>query len=341
MGSPGVIIGRPRRLCPGAVLDSNLGVSVSDSGNHSVDPSDEQRHRPETDPLWNESHYLDFVAEDGAIAGYARIGLYPNLGVTWWTTMIVGSGRPVIASVAYDLPIGDGTGLELRSPGFEVSAVVEDPLAVMALRGTAAGTVHAEPAELYRGEPGDPTTVGLDLTWTTDGIPYHYDVTTRYEVPCVVRGGITVDGERIAIDGHGQRDHSWGVRDWWAFGWCWAAARLDDGTRVHLTDVRTPGGSVALGYVQPGDGRVDPVELLEVTEVLGEEGLPTSGRARIEPGGLDLEIQPIAFGPVLLVAPDGRTSRFPRAVARFVARDGRSGTGWIEWNQPDPVSAAR
>ena len=32
--------------------------------------------------------------------------------------------------------------------------------------------------------------------------------------------------------------------------------------------------------------------------------------------------------------PDGRISRFPRAVARFVAADGRTGLGWIEWNQP-------
>ncbi len=152
-------------------------------------------------------------------------------------------------------------------------------------------------------------------------------------------GEVTVGSERVVVDGYGQRDHSWGVRDWWAFGWCWAAARLDDGTRVHLVDVRVPGNPVAFGYVQPGDGRVETVETLDVAEVLGDEGLPIVARARLEPGGLELEIEPIAFGPVLLVAPDGRTSRFPRAVARFVARDGRSGTGWIEWNQPDPVIA--
>jgi hypothetical protein len=27
-------------------------------------------------------------------------------------------------------------------------------------------------------------------------------------------------------------------------------------------------------------------------------------------------------------------SRFPRAMARFDAADGRTGTGWIEFNQP-------
>ena len=61
---------------------------------HAVDPTDEGRHQPEADPLWNESHYLDFVSAEGAVAGYVRIGLYPNLGVTWWTTMVVGADRP-------------------------------------------------------------------------------------------------------------------------------------------------------------------------------------------------------------------------------------------------------
>jgi hypothetical protein len=86
---------------------------------------------------------------------------------------------------------------------------------------------------------------------------------------------------------------------------------------------------------------VIPVESLRVAEVAGRDGLPERATAVIDPGGLELDIEPIAFGPLLLVAPDGRTSRFPRAAARFVARDGRTGTGWIEWNQPDTPDAGQ
>ena len=46
---------------------------------------------------------------------------------------------------------------------------------------------------------------------------------------------------------------------------------------------------------------------------------------------------PVAFGPVLLCDDDGRTSRFPRAMVRCTADDGRTGSGWIEWNQPGPA----
>lgn len=314
---------------------------MPDLAAHAVDPSDEHRHPPDGEVLWNESYYLDFVTVDGAVGGYARIGLYPNLGVTWWTAMVVGADRPVVASVAYDLPVAAGAGLEIRSAGYELRGSIDDPLAVMALYSRGPGAVHADPAAVYRGEPGVPTTVELDLVWTTDGTPYHYDLTTRYEVPCLVRGEVTVGGVTMAVDGHGQRDHSWGVRDWWAFGWCWASARLDDGTRVHFADIRMPGYPIAFGYLQPPGGPVIPVESLGVTEVIGREGLPEQATAVIDPGGLELDIEPIAFGPLLLVAPDGRTSRFPRAAARFVARDGRAGTGWIEWNQPDTPDAGR
>ncbi len=304
---------------------------------HAVDPSDEQRHPPGPEQLWNESYYLDFVADDGRIAGYARIGLYPNLGVTWWTTMLVGEDRPVVSSVAYDLPVAGGSGLIIDAGGVAMSGVVDHPLEAMSLRGTAPGRRLDRPEDVYRGSRGTPTTVALDLTWTTDGAPYHYDLTTRYEVPCLVRGEIVIGDERLTVDGQGQRDHSWGERDWWAFGWCWAAARLDDGTRVHLADIRIPGQSLAFGYLQTRESSgttVHVVSSLDVTEDLGPHGLPTAARARVEPGGLDLRIEPLAFGPVVLTAPDGRVSRFPRAVARFVAADGRSGLGWIEWNQP-------
>ncbi|MGO8872284.1 MAG: hypothetical protein ACLQPH_12955 [Acidimicrobiales bacterium] len=314
---------------------------MPDPAVHGVDPLDEHRHEPGPEPLWNESYYLDFVSADGTFGGYARIGLYPNLGVTWWTTMVVGAGRPVTASVAYDLPVAGGSGLELDQRGFAVRGAVIDPLRTMRLSGAAPAAEHDEPAAVYRKEPGRPTTVGFDLTWVTDGVPYHYDVTTRYEVPCLVRGEVTVGDDRVAVDGQGQRDHSWGVRDWWAFGWCWAAARLDDGTRVHVADIRMPGHPLGLGYVQPPGGGVLPVRRLAVSEVLGADGLPSSGRIELDPGGFDFSVEPVAFGPVLLESPDGRASRFPRALARFVARDGRTGTGWIEWNQPDPEVAAR
>ncbi len=307
---------------------------MTDLQTHVVDPADEGRHEPTDELLWNESHYLDFVSHDGSLSGYARIGLYPNLGVTWWTTVVVGPDRPLVASVSYDLAVAPLPGLAVDDAGYTFAGVVGSPLDEFRLEAVAPAVVHDDPADVYRGAGGRATTLDLDLTWSTDGIPYHYDVTTRYEVPCLVGGTVTVGGERVAVEGHGQRDHSWGVRDWWAFGWCWFAGRLYDGTRVHGADIRIPGQRIPFGYVQHPDGEVVTITGLDVTEVLGAEGLPSSAMARIDPLGLTLDIEPVAFAPLVLVATDGRVSRFPRAMVRFTAADGRKGTGWIEWNQP-------
>jgi hypothetical protein len=313
---------------------------MTDSDPHAVDPADEERHVPSDEPLWNESHYLDFVSEDGSIAGYARIGLYPNIGVAWWTTMLVGPDRPLVASVAYDwtVPVH---GLALRGEGYTVDADVESPLDRLRLHGSAPARMLEGPEGVYRGEKGTPATLGFDLTWTTDGMPYQYAVTTRYEIPCLVGGTVSVGDQVLSVSGQGQRDHSWGVRDWWAFGWCWFAGRLDDGTRIHGADIRIGGSGIPLGYVQHPDGQVVTVEALEVTEELGAEGMPTAARARIEPGGIDVSIMPVAYAPLVLTADDGRVSRFPRGQVRFVAADGRLGTGWIEWNQPDAATAGK
>jgi hypothetical protein len=312
---------------------------MSAEDRRAVTADDEARHEPDADPLWNESYYLDLVASDHTVGGYVRLGFYPNLGVVWWTTALVRVGGETIMSVAYDLTGAPMPALAAHGGGVDVTLTVTDPLRTFRVEATAPGIAYEDPADAYGSGDGRPVDLAMDLTWTTDGVPYHYDVTTRYEIPCLVAGSVTIDGERFEIDGQGQRDHSWGVRDWWAFGWCWLAARLDDGTRLHAADIRIPGMPVALGYVQ-APGSVEAISELTVTEELGRLGMPTAGRAMIEPGGVDVAIEPVAFGPLVLTATDGRVSNFPRAMARFTTVDGRTGMGWIEWNQPQGDTSA-
>jgi hypothetical protein len=286
-----------------------------------VDADDEARHDATSEPLWNESVYADVVSADGSVGGYVRIGLYPHLGVTWWTAVVTGPGRPTITAAAYNLP--------LPAEGFGPSWQITEPLRVAALAWHGPAVARDNAADIYRSDEGRSAELGMDLSWRTDGTPYHYDLTTRYEIPCQVNGTLTIGGDSFDITGPGQRDHSWGVRDWWAFEWCWASARFDDGTRLHITDVRLPGGPIAFGYLQSPS--VAPVRALAVTEDLGADDLPTT--ARIEVDGLGVTVTPLAFGPLHLVADDGRASHFPRAMARYDTDDGRTGLGWIEWNQ--------
>jgi hypothetical protein len=296
-----------------------------------VAPGDEARHPPGPEPLWGESWYFDFFTPDGSLGGWVRIGLYPNLGVTWYHAYLVGPDRQTVAVVDDEAPLPNAPGLELRTHGLWADHSVETPLEHFTLGNEAHGLAVDDPADLYADEPrGDVMPIAFDLEWETAGTPYHYVATTRYEIPCTVHGTIDVGRERIELDGFGQRDHSWGVRDWWQFGWVWTAGRLDDGMRFHGSDIRIPSVDVGFGYTQAGGG-IDPTNSVHAEEALGAHGFPTSGAIAI--GDLPLTIQPVAFAPALLKH-EGRVSRFPRALCAFSAADGRGGLGWTEWNQP-------
>ena len=295
---------------------------------------DEEVHRPGPEPLWGESWYLDFVDPDKGVAGYVRLGLYPNGGEAWYWACLVGENRPLVTVIDHDIA-PPSNGLEIRTEGLWCNYTVETALDHVSVGVEAFAIETSDPTEVYGDLRGQRVPFGLDLEWETDGVPYAYPGVTRYEIPCRVHGEVLLASDTIQIDGIGQRDHSWGTRDWWSYAWSWTAGRLDDGTRFHGTSVEV--GSEFLwgtGYLQSG-AELTGVDSVARTEVLGAGGLPTSATWRI--GELDLQVEPVAFAPVGLASADGRYSRFPRAWCRFVASDGRTGHGWTEWNQPGPT----
>jgi hypothetical protein len=298
-----------------------------------VDPREEGKHAPDSDdPLWNESWYFDFATPDGGLGGYVRVGLYPNLGTTWYWAYLVGEGRPLIALRDHDVALPKGESLELRAEGLWAETVCEAPNEHWSINLEAFAVALDDPVEAYRGERGERVGFGLDLEWVEAAPAQMSTGLPRYEQACQVQGEVLVGAERIQVDGFGERDHSWGHRDWWSMPWCWTAGRLDDGTAFHafrpLIDI-----PFASGFVAPAGSGVENVEHFSVDTQLGNEGLPAS--AAMEIGELRLSVTPTGFAPVALEAPDGRVSRFPRALCRFESTaDGRSGWGWTEWCQP-------
>ncbi len=307
--------------------------------NHAIDPADEQRHEPTNERFWSESYYFDFHDEDGSLGGYVRIGLYPNLGVTWQWACLVGAGRPLVTAIDHHAPLPAPGTLEVRSQVLEADHECRVPNQRFGVLIESKAVALDDPAQAYGPMGGETTPLAFDLEWETDGPGgYRFRDMTRYEISCRVQGRIRVGDERIEFAGHGQRDHSWGVRDWWNMAYCWNAGRLEDGTYFHSVAPRTLDGEEqpwAAGYVQaPGEALV-PIHTSSAREETDANGFPTKGR--IEVGDFHLDFSPLHIAPVLMVDPDGRVSRFPRTMARFSHADGRQGPGWIEWNQPQLV----
>jgi hypothetical protein len=297
-------------------------------------PVDEQRHEPGPELLWNESYYFDFASDDASVGGYVRIGFYPNLGTVWYWACVVGEGRKLVTVIDHDVALPSSSrSLEIRSSGLWADHTCETPLEHFSLGLEAFGVGVDDPSDVYGDLRGEQVPIGFDLEWETDGEAYRYPLPLdRYEISCRVHGEILLGAETIELDGHGQRDHSWGVRDWWSVAWCWTAGWLDDGTRFQATTLLTPGIDWAEGYRQAPGAAPIGIDDFAVDHRVDGEGIPTEITLDID--GLQLTAEPVGWAPVLLVDPDGRESRFPRGMVRLTHADGRRGAGWIEFNQP-------
>ncbi len=298
---------------------------------------DEGRHLVGTDELWGESWYHDFAAADGSYGGYARLGLYPNLGVAWYWVYLVRRGEPLVLIRDHAVPCPPkGAPLDLTGERFSASWRCTEPLSTWRTTTEGTGLALADPAAAFHREAGPEVPVRIDLEWRGVAPVFPYTETTRYEQAAWVDGEMTVGDQRIAVHCPGERDHSWGRRDWWSFPWVWTAGRLGDGTWFHGVRSLITGAGASnfqTGFIVDPDLTVHRIDAIEFDPQIDAEKLLVRGDLQI--AGLALDVRAELQAPVLLVSPEGAQARFPRALCRFTASDGRAGCGWTELNWPD------
>ena len=297
--------------------------------------SDEGPHAPEATPLWNESWYFDFAEPQQGIGGWVRLGLMPNENVAWICALVCGPGLPTFAVVDLkaELP-ADPT--EVHTDNIDLTLDPVEPLEEYRVSIRGRGQAHQNPAALLHGEGGSDEALAMDLTWTTAGVPYQYRLTSRYEIPCTVSGTLSYGDSTVTLNAvAGQRDHSWGVRDWWGgLQWMWCALHLDDGRHLHAVDARLAGlPNTVIGYIQQDGAGLVELEGAGVEEVFAADGLPISSGILLEPGAVKAAVEIAGHAPVRLVSPTGQVSHFPRAWVTVTTADGGKGVGWIEWNR--------
>lgn len=306
--------------------------------------ADEGRHLPGTDQLWGESWYHDFAASDGSFGGYLRLGLYPNQEVAWYWVHLVRAGKPLVVVRDHAVPSPpmprDAAAdpiVRVESPRVRGTWQPIEPLWKYRITTEGTGVELADPAEAFRDERGPQVPVRLDLTWQGVAPAFAYKETTRFEQSAWVTGEVVIGDDRIEVaQCPGQRDHSWGVRDWWIFAWQWCSGRLDDGTWWHSARSIVPKVDIfQTGYLVRPDMKLEPVEKVVADDELDAEQLPVRGALTV--GDLEMTWTAELQAPVLLVSPEEKRSRFPRALCRFETADGRQGRGWLELNLPEGV----
>jgi hypothetical protein len=257
-----------------------------------------------------------------------------NQQTAWVHALLCGPDLPTIAVVDCEVPLPSDP-WALRTDAFELAHAASAPLRRYRVDLHGRAQAYSDPSALLRGEPGTLAEMTMNLEWTTDGTPYRYRLATRYEIPCTVSGTVTVNDKSYRIESvAGQRDHSWGVRDWWSMDWVWSALHLDDGTHLHGVNIRIPGvPGFSVGYVQDREGNVIELDTVNTREAFDANGLPLDATLSLNPGELTANVDVRGNAPVLLTAVDGRVSQFPRAWVSVSTADGRTGVGWMEWNR--------
>jgi hypothetical protein len=265
-------------------------------------------HRPGTDRLWGESWYFDFASVDGSAGGFVRVGDYPNLGRRWcWAYVVVG---PRAVGCALDRPLtGDRDApWQTTDPSLRLS-------------------IESAPDCWHIAADGDG--FGMDLTWRRQAPAYVYTGGSRLEQPGWAAGIVSIDGTSLPLDGPGQRDHSWGVRDWWRFGWTWCAGWLSDGTRFQATLLDARGRIAPDGYLM-APGR--PLEAVH-NVVVHEDTVRMNDTL--------LEFADVAHITIDLPSSAGRPGRLRRAMTRVRTGAIQRGIGWRERNIPERAAHAR
>lgn len=182
-------------------------------------PEDEEMHPFTDNPLHNESWYFDVVDTSQQIGVWARLGVTPNQPGSWYHALICGPNIPTVGLIDFEIP-HPKSDLVVTTSKFSATHVAETLLKSYRITAKGQGEAFDNPAAIMKGESGRSVQVSMDLLYETDGLPYQWRRATRYEIPCKVSGTFSWDDKTITFTNCiGQRDHSWGARDWWSADW--------------------------------------------------------------------------------------------------------------------------
>ena len=218
-----------------------------------VDPGDEHMHKPGPQPDWQESFYFNWFDSESDAMGLARIGYRPHdhTSDALLYTMRQGSieGGYAKLNTPYS-GIPDPRWLAVGDLEFQMSV----PMSTWRLRLQGRNEV--------------------DLTWTALHAPFDFHADAPHgavlppgfadahiEQSGRVTGRVKMRGVNYTVDGLGQRDKSWGARQWDSIeGWDWIPVLFGPDLTMNCTQVFSGGRAYPSGYIFRDDATHAVVE---------------------------------------------------------------------------------
>jgi hypothetical protein len=316
-----------------------------------IQPADEYIHPWSPDHTWwNESWFWDWFSPDGSSAGHLRLGVHPNQDRVWlWYLHYDGENWIILEETRLPMSDWDLEALRYDQWGLSFSWEVAQPLRGGRLKLDGYGRVVSGPKAGYQ------LPVGCDLEISIEGVPHstgqgdveghmddHYS-TARFEQPISVHGTQRVGPDVTPFDGQGERDHSWGPRDW-NMEWIFCVVGGAD-LRMQWAAVDIPGADrIAAGYLLR-DGQT--VDITDVKESLDLSGPPTNSAngqfTLTTANGETIEGQMTTIsGAEIDIAhcfDPPRPAIYRRSLVEITLA-GDTRIGWLEFNRFDPARSA-
>jgi hypothetical protein len=285
--------------------------------------NDEYAHEPNERPDWRESYYFNWVDLESGISGFSTIGLLPNA-----------SKREFVFALFYD---------EKREAYFaEPEGAVSDDFHASLSDGTLSYEV-IKPFKEWRIRYSG-TNLKADIQWVGRFPAYDFGKGSEtswaghFEQSGAPRGKVEfADGRIVRFSGLGERDKSWGVRDWHIESWYALHAQFNE-LSIGLRLDTVKGREHASGGISTVEGHVPISEIdLETEYIEGEVRMPVAALTTVhgDDGSVyTLKSRMISQNSFVRFARDfsaGTTELLEEMAVHKCKELGETGTGLIEW----------
>jgi hypothetical protein len=234
-------------------------------------------HQAGTEKEWNESFYFNVYDRENDICVFMRIGLKPNMDErSAFCFMMMPDGS--VVGIKDQEALGNGT---LDAKGLHFEILEPERRWKMTFNGHMAKMSDKGPLPL-------PVSFALEFEARNDVFDYRDCVDAEGEQTSKRMasehleqfgkgtGSLMVGEEQFDISGLGERDHSWGARDWNAPKmWIWLTAQFTERIALNVTKLFVEQGEVSAGYFHI-NGKNLPLVKADVRTVLDPDGTPRS-----------------------------------------------------------------
>ncbi len=286
-----------------------------------LSPNDDFLHTPNDRPDYRESYYFNWVDLDNGISGFSTIGLLPN-----------SKKREFVFALFYD----DKREAYWKEPEGDVPIEIDSALS----DGTLSYELLTPMNDwriTYQGKK-----LSVDIEWCGRFPYFDFGLGSgtswagHFEQSGLVKGIVNFEnGKEIHFKGFGERDKSWGSRDWHIEGWYALHAQFDH-LSIGLRRDYVKGKYYASGGISSKDEHI-PIIKVEVdtefkedrmpyaaeTKVFGEDGSSYTLKSRI--------ISDTAYVRFHRTFVGGDTELWEEMAIHECTELEESGTGLLEW----------